>query len=670
MARRVAAIPFAGRVRQAELVHRDDVEHHLLVTLHQQIDTLATGLATVQQQLAALDQARLRSDATARQAVDAARDAEHTAADVASDVAHLAVRAADLDPPEPVADGPLVTVVLPTWQRAAILGDAIRSVCAQTHRRWVLLVVDDGSDDGTDAVVKPLLADDRIHYHRVRHGGVSAARNHALDLARGEIVAYLDSDNTWHPTHLARLVQALTTTDAQWGFSGQVLFDGRTGRARLRKDLRAVDTLVDGNYVDLNAVAHRRSVIARTGTFDPDLTRLTDWDFVLRLAQIGPPARTGAATSLYREDVDGRISDHEPLHHQHHRVRARHRGLPAAGLRILFAEWHYLQLTETYVAALTQAFVALGADVSVWADAEPSVPTPAPLVVHRGALEDAIAEVRPDLVVTNWLNKGIEFRPTTLAAGLPHVVRSHGFDHDPALTHHLLADRGVLVHTFPHLIEPELAGHPRLVAEYTAFDDARYAPATDKDRRMVMRTSAGLFTKDLETFMVAATLCPDHHFLLVIGHSLLVEERTEALVERARELGSPCEIRLDLLHDEMAELIGRAGIYLHTHGTDHVLGMPISIAESMATGGYVLARDLPGMADYVGAAGVLYDGATVEERAAAAAALVRATTAWSDDQWGQVRERSIDQAFRRHAGRDVAERMLRTWQTTFPQLRR
>ena len=306
----------------------------------------------------------------------------------------------------------------------------------------------------------------------------------------------------------------------------------------------------------------------------------------------------------------------------------------------------------------------------MWADVEPTVPSPVPFVVHRGTLEDAIAEVTPDLVVTNWLNKGTQFRPASLAAGLPHVVRAHGFDQDPALTRALLADDGVLVHTFPHLVDPELAGHPRLVPEFTGFDDERYAPSSAKDRRFVMRTSAGLFTKDLDTYLMAASLCPDHRFMLVLGRSLLVEERAMAIVERAREMGSPCEIRLDVHHDEMAELMSRAGIYLHTHGTDHVVGMPISIVESMATGGYVIARDLPGMADYVGEAGALYDGATVEERAAAAAALVRATTEWSDAKWARVQERAIEQAFRRHAGRDVAERMLRTWQATFPQLRR
>src|SRR5690606_8907316 len=132
----------------------------------------------------------------------------------------------------------------------------------------------------------------------------------------------------------------------------------------------------------------------------------------------------------------------------------------------------------------------------------------------------------------------------------------------------------------------------------------------------------------------------------------------DAIAERAEELGSPCEIRFDLLHDEMAELMGRAGIYLHTHGTDHVVGMPISIAEAMATGTYVIARDLAGIAAYVGDAGDLYNGVTVADRAERAAAMVRATVDWSDQRWRAVAQRSIDQAFRRHAGTDVAERML------------
>ena len=81
----------------------------------------------------------------------------------------------------------------------------------------------------------------------------------------------------------------------------------------------------------------------------------------------------------------------------------------------------------------------------------------------------------------------------------------------------------------------------------------------------------------------------------------------------------------------MAELLGRAGIYLHTHGTDHGVTMPISIAEAMATGAVVLGRDLPGVREYIGRGGELYSGDTPAERAASAAAIIDATTHWTDE---------------------------------------
>lgn len=673
---RVRRAPGSAHRRHLEVVRRDDVEHHLLTTLHGMLADVGARLVLLEAQLdrvaaAQNDIAAIAADAVRlTHATQTTQATQAAVADIASDVTSLAIQMAALGAPEH-DDGPLVSIVMPTWQRASLISEAVRSVLFQTYERWELLVVDDGSDDGTAGAVAPFLTDDRIRFLPGPHAGVSATRNRGLEAAQGELVAYLDSDNTWHPTHLSRLVQALDTqADAEWAFSGQALFDGRDGRAHLRKDLRSTDSLAQVNFVDLNALAHRRSALERTGRFDTTLTRLTDWDLVLRLAELGPPARTWATTVAYRVDAPNRISNIQPMFVQQHLVRSRHRGRPAEGLRILFAEWHYLQLTETYIAALTQALADLGAEVQIWASTDPTVPSPTPFVVHRGTLEDAITEVRPDLVVTNWLNKGTEFRPVTRAAGLPHIVRAHGFDHDIEATRNLLADDGVLVHTFPHLVDPSVAGHPRLVTEVSGFDEALYRPAATKDRHLVVRTTAGLYTKDLDTFLLAAALCPEHHFVLVIGRSLLVEERTAVIVERARELGSPCEIRIDVLQTEVAELVTRAGIYLHTHGTEHAVGMPISIVESMATGAYVLARDLPGTAAYVGGAGRLYSGTTVAERAEAAAELIRASSAWSDDEWTEVHRRATEHAYRLHAGRDVAERMLRSWQVVFPQLRR
>ena len=652
--------------------------HDRVNGLTEQLDRLETQLgafATRQEDVAAAaGRAALALDPADR----AAFAAENGAAAITemrrelngltTDVAALAWREADVDVPV-ITDGPLVSVVMPTWQRAGWIAGAVRSVQAQTYEYWELVIVDDGSDDGTADVVAPLLGDARIRYVPTDHVGVSLARNRALAESTGDVVAFLDTDNTWHPSHLARQVQALTASPtALWSYSGQVLVDGRSGQAELRRDLRSPSSLGVANYIDLNVLAHRRSVLDQLGGFDAELPRLGDWDYVARLAELGPPVRTGAATVIYRTDSPGRITDTEPLHRTRHRVRALHRGLPAEGLKVLFAEWHFPQLTETYIAALAQGLTALGAEVEVWAQAQAATEGETTLRVHRGTLEDAISEFQPDLVLTHWLDKGAEFHPAVHKVALPHVVRAHGFDHDIGGMDALLAEEDVLVHTFPHLVEPRWAGHPRLSVQVTCFDDERYQPAEGKDHRFVLRTSAGLLTKDLDTFLLASALCPEHRFVLVLGHSYLVEERTEVLIDRAAELGSPVEILVDVPHDRMAMLMGEAGIYVHTHGTDHPAGMSMSIAEAVATGAYVLARDLPGIGEYLGGAGALYRGATTEERAADVARLVRATLEWPEPRWEDEARKAVDQAFSRYSSREVAEQMVDAWRATFSQL--
>jgi glycosyltransferase involved in cell wall biosynthesis len=618
------------RYREEDRRHLEEVHHHLSALLAErpssaQVDELSTDVASVVQAL-----------------VDG------------------------FEAPAP-PDGPLVTIIMPTYRRAQVIAGAIASVQQQTYGRWELLVLDDGGDDDTEAVVSPLLTDARISYRRVpRQPSVAAVRNHGLELATGDLIAYLDTDNTWHRSHLARHVEALSRDPgAAWSISRQLVADPTAGTLRLRNDLRSTEHLIEGNFIDINVAVHRRQVLSDIGPFDPTLTRLSDWDLALRLASLGAPVRTGAATSCYRVDLDDRISDREPLHVHAHAIRRRHRALPARDLRVLLAEWHYPQVTETYIAALVQGLVALGAEVAVWSEDEVAVPYPSSVPVHRGELATAIESFAPHVVVTSWLHLGAQFREITRPLGIPHVVRTHGFEYVPETLERLLADDGVLVHTFPHLVPPTAVGHPRLVVTPTFFDDDRYRPSPHKDPRLVVRTAAGLLTKDLDTFLLAANECPEHRFVLVLGHVLRVEHRTEAVIERKHELGSRCEIRVDLQHDEVAALLSEAGIYLHTHGTDHPVSMPMSIAEAMATGCWVLGRDLPGMADYIGPTGALYTGASPAERATAAAELINRSAGWSAARWAEVAMRASDQAYERHASRDVVTGMVASWRRAF-----
>jgi glycosyltransferase involved in cell wall biosynthesis len=106
---------------------------------------------------------------------------------------------------------PLVSVIIPTYNRADQLENALRSVLAQTHAHWQLLVVDDGSTDDTRARVAAFSAAHGvpIEYHYQTNQRQAAARNTGLRHSRGEYVASLDSDDTWHPSFLAAGVAQL-----------------------------------------------------------------------------------------------------------------------------------------------------------------------------------------------------------------------------------------------------------------------------------------------------------------------------------------------------------------------------------------------------------------------------------------------------------------------------
>jgi glycosyltransferase involved in cell wall biosynthesis len=172
---------------------------------------------------------------------------------------------------------------MPTHNRAYIIGDAIRSVRRQSHRAWELLIVDDGSTDETESVVRSFHRDNRIRYLKLEtKSGVGVARNEALAAASGELIAYLDSDNRWDSEFLALMVAGLDMNDAAMGYSATELIDGRA-TVGFRGDRFDFERCLDSNYIDINSFCHRRDLVSDGVGFDPKIRRTSDWDFILRL---------------------------------------------------------------------------------------------------------------------------------------------------------------------------------------------------------------------------------------------------------------------------------------------------------------------------------------------------------------------------------------------------
>jgi O-antigen biosynthesis protein len=235
--------------------------------------------------------------------------------DVGGEVAFLR-RMAEL--PEPLiarARATTVSVIMPAYNRADVIGASIRSVLAQTHGNFELIVIDDGSDDGTADVVRGFAAEDaRVRLIEDAHGGVSAARNLGLAQATGEVVAYLDSDNRWNGWFLEVMTRLLVADGIDAAYSAISLRDDAGQLTGYIGDVFDWDACLEQNYIDLNAFCHRRAVLDEVGAFDPKLRRMVDWDLILR---IGEDRTIGFAPFLGCDYLDakftkGRVTTSEP----------------------------------------------------------------------------------------------------------------------------------------------------------------------------------------------------------------------------------------------------------------------------------------------------------------------------------------------------------------------
>ena len=181
-----------------------------------------------------------------------------------------------------------VSVVIPAYNSADMLSEALDSVLAQTFSDFELIIVDDGSTDNTREVVA-LFEDPRIRYVYQQNRGLSGARNTGIRVSRGRYVAFLDADDIWLPTKLAAQVELLDSLPGVGVVYGSTywvedrrVFGGR--KARYRGNI-VRPLLVEGNIVagSGSSVMARRECFDEVGLFDTAPVH-EDWDMWLRLA--------------------------------------------------------------------------------------------------------------------------------------------------------------------------------------------------------------------------------------------------------------------------------------------------------------------------------------------------------------------------------------------------
>jgi glycosyltransferase involved in cell wall biosynthesis len=187
---------------------------------------------------------------------------------------------------------PRVSVVIPVHDRADRIRPTLDSVRAQTFSDLELIVVDDGSTDGVADVVSAAQPTARI-VRLDRNTGASAARNRGVAEARGELIAFLDSDDLWSPDKLALQVDDFDRyPDASMSFTDVIY--GRTGtrqvysRAHRFQPDRLFEQILEGIPILPSAILLRKRDFERVGGFDAEIAVAEDRDLYLRLAAIGP----------------------------------------------------------------------------------------------------------------------------------------------------------------------------------------------------------------------------------------------------------------------------------------------------------------------------------------------------------------------------------------------
>jgi glycosyltransferase involved in cell wall biosynthesis len=188
---------------------------------------------------------------------------------------------------------PRVSIIIPTFNRSGLITRSIESVLNQSFRDFELIIVDDGSTDNTEAVVKSL-PDERIRYiKRETNSGGSAARNVGIRQARASLIAFQDSDDVWMPDKLSKQLIALDDPASSPGvvYSGFLHIRGEKtmylpGSKVVQKDGWIHGQLLLGNFISTQTALVRRESLDQAGYFDESLPRLQDWDLFLRLSKV------------------------------------------------------------------------------------------------------------------------------------------------------------------------------------------------------------------------------------------------------------------------------------------------------------------------------------------------------------------------------------------------
>lgn len=561
--------------------------------------------------------------------------------------------------------GLLISIIMPVYDRPEKVISAIESVLNQSYTNIELIVIDDGSQDELLNVIEQniaLVIDSRLKLSRVTRRGAAAARNYGLAIAQGDICLFLDSDNVMYSGYLGLVSDFyLEHEDVNIAYAALLWDDGNDNVFLRHDDFNWTKLFRQEVNLDLNCFSFKHRLFAELGGFDQSLTRYSDYDLALRYCKVHRPAKLPAiAANYFSGYANDRITLNQPSLPNFYRISSKHKfyNIRNIGLKILIYTYDYPQLSESYVDTEIAWLQRMGMNVEVFSHTEPGSKGKELTKSHKGHIEDAIEKFQPHIIHVHWLNMAEQVCQAARQFNIPVTIRGHGFEFEAGLFDRIDKLNEVKgIYLFPHLLE-KLDRQPsrKLLPVPVCFDSSRFYPRVEKDKRLVLRAGACLPTKSIETFIETAAQCREFKFVLVLAKVASQMDLPDKFIQLNKKLGYPAELRFDVSHSEMTELVAKAGIYMHTFGFVQAYGMPISIAESMASGSICLLPYSPETVEYAGEHNFYYR--TVDE----AVTHIYTIFNWSDDTWRNMSNMNSDYAYKRYMDDIVMEPILLHWQ--------
>ena len=554
---------------------------------------------------------------------------------------------------------PILSIILPTFNRGKYILDAIESIQAMSFKDWELIIVDDGSVDQTNIAISKCLVDERIHYfYNETNQGASFARNLGLQKSTGKYISYLDSDNTYTSSFMSHAIEFLEKNQNFDLVYGALLTSshGKKNKQILFKEFSRRQ-LLKGNYIDMSTIVHRRKLYELFGGFDESIERLDDWDLILKYTQNNDAKGLEIVAANYRTLDDIRVTDNYLLNTNFVKVLSKWppRNINVSPLKVLYVLNSYPQLSESYAEYELRKMCDFGFEIEVWRRQKPDSLYHSDIKIHDEDLREVVSKIKPDLIHIHWLGIAKIILPFIDDLNIPTTIRAHSFDTTKKSIKFCTKRSFVKkIYCFPQHFDD--FNDAKLKIQNTVFDTKIFKPHQNKNKRLVVRGAAALPSKSLPFFIRLAKELPDFKFILAVVKCHDNDDYINELKKLASSISSPVEIRTNLSRESYTELVSEAGIYLHTVEKKLMnVGMPISISEAMATGCYVVASNNEPMKCYIGESGKTYNDMSEAKK------IIKDTELWSDHEWDKTWKNSVERAFAKHADETILRPMFFDW---------